>query len=149
MHKLCPICNISQVSVISNISDKEILILRKVGLPETICKPCYIKQLSEMKKSLRIELTQLNEIKEAAKAAYEEACKNYNPKSTLFTYVDHNLFLMTNEVKKKKPATNKYLKTVEKPKTEKATKVEQLAKKLLASLSKEQQEAMFKTFQNN
>jgi len=149
MQKLCPICNTSQLAIITNLSDKEIVILRKVGLPESICKPCYISQLSEMKKSLQSELTQLNEIKEAAKAAYDEACKNYSPKSTLFTYVDHNLFLMTNEVKKKKPATNKYLKAVEKPKAEKATKVEQLAKKLLASLSKEQQEAMFKTFQNN
>jgi len=149
MHKLCPICNTSQLAVITNLSDKEILILRKVGLPETICKPCYISQLSEMKKFLQIELAQLNEIKEVAKAAYDEACKNYNPKSTLFTYIDHNLFLMTNEIKKKKPAINKYIKAVEKSEKVKITKVELLAKKLIASLSKEQQAAMFKTFQNN
>jgi len=149
MQKLCPNCNTSQPAVVSNLSDKEILIMRKLEISEQICKQCYIAQLTDMKKPITEELTKLNIEKGIIKTSYDEVCKNYNHKANIFSYIDHNLFLITEGIKKKKPATNKYLKAAEKPERVKSTKIEQLAKKLLGSLSKEQQEAMFKTFQNN
>ena len=142
MKTLCPFCNTVQDAVGFNMTDKEIINLRKIGLSEHLCKTCYNKELSTLLNQVKSELIPLNEKLQITQSAYYKAHEAWKEKADLFRAIDYNIALIKHEAaKKEKPPSSKVTKT------DKPINIESLAKQIMASLNQEQQEAIIRSFQ--
>lgn len=144
MKTTCPSCNTTNDAVGFNLSDKEIINLRRIGLHEHLCKTCYNKELSTLLAITKAELAPLNEQVQAAQLAYYKAHDLWKAKADLFKAIDYNMNLIKFEDKKKEQATIKKV-----TKIDKVVDVDKLAKKILGNLSMEQQLAIMQAFQAN
>jgi len=141
MKKLCPSCNTIQESIGFDLSEKETWNLRQLNLSEHLCKSCYQRELSAMLEASKLELVPLNKEREITQTAYHKACEAWKTVADLHSLIDYNLSLMKFTAKKKESAAIK--KSI---KDGEPQSVEALCKQILASLSKEQQEAIIQTF---
>lgn len=138
----CPICNTPQPAISHNLSDREIINMRKLGIHEHLCKTCYNEKLSTLASSLKSELIPLHEQLEIAKLAYSQVYEAWKIKAALYQAADYNFNLIKfEEEKKNKPAKSKA------PSIDSKTKIEKKVTQILASLSQEQQESILKLFQ--
>ena len=144
MKTICPSCNTTNDAVGFNLSDKEIINLRRIGLHEHLCKSCYNKELLTLLSITKAELVPLNEQVQAAQLAYYKAHEAWKEKADLFKAIDYNMNLIKFETKKKEQTTTKKV-----PATDKPSDVDKLAKKILGNLSMEQQLAIMQAFQAN
>ena len=142
MKKLCPECNTIQDAISFKLSDKEILNMIKLDLSENLCSSCYKKLLSSRLADAKAELIPLNKEKEITQAAYYEAYNSWKEKAKQYKDLDYNLSLMTHTEQKKATVPKQTS-----PKDPKPLDVNQLAKKILANLSKEEQDNIMKAFQ--
>lgn len=144
MKTTCPSCNTIKDAIGHNLSDREIINMRQIGLSEHLCKTCYQQELFNLAAITKSDLIPLHEELEIAKQAYSKAYESWKSKANLYKAIDYNINLIKfEEEKKTKPPTKKVVSP------EKKSKIEKLATEILASLSKEQQESILKVFQNN
>lgn len=144
MKTTCPSCSTTNDAVGFNLTDKEIINLRRIGLSEHLCKTCYNKELSTLLAITKAELAPLNEQVQATQFAYYKAHDSWKAKADLFKAIDYNMSLIKHEDKKKEASTTKKA-----PKTDKVVDVDKLAQKILGNLSMEQQLAIMQAFQAN
>jgi len=141
MKKLCPVCNTLNDAIGFNLTEKEIHNISKIGLSEHLCKTCYQKELAKLLESTKAEIIPLNKEKEITQIAYHKAYEAWKDVATLYQAIDYNLSLMKHVVKQKEAITAKRV-----PKEVDPINAELFCKQFLASLSKEQQQAIIQTF---
>ena len=144
MKTTCPSCNTTQFAVAFNMTDKEIINLRKIGLSEHLCKVCYNKELSALLTITKSELIPLNEQLQSTQLAYYKAHEDWKIKADLFKAIDYNIALIKHEDQKKEKIASKQPRQSSKP-----INIETLAKQIMANLNQEQQEAIIRSFQTN
>ena len=144
MQTTCPSCNTTQFAIAFNLTDKEIINLRKIGLSEHLCKTCYHKELSTLAAQIKSELIPLNQSLQATQLAYYKAHEDWKLKADLFKAIDYNIALIKHEDQKKEKVAIRKVTTSSKP-----INIESLAKQIMASLNQEQQEAIIRSFQSN
>jgi hypothetical protein len=141
MKKLCPSCNTHQDAAVFNLSDKEILNARKIGMSEDLCLTCYKQTLTNMLKATKADLIPLNEQKNSLQAAYYTAYNAWKERAKQFEAIDYNLSLVMFETQKKEKPSKQ-------PKPEAEPDIDKLCKQIFEKLSKEQQATILQMFQN-
>jgi len=140
MKKLCPVCNTINEAIGFNLTEKEIHNISKIGLSEHLCKSCYQKELSTLLESTKSELIPLNKEKEITQSAYHKAYEAWKDVASIYQAIDYNLNMNKHAIKMKESAK------IRVPKTSEPVNIELLCQQILATLSKEQQQAIIQTF---
>jgi len=146
MKTLCPSCNTTNDAIGFNLTDKEIINMRILGLHEHLCKTCYLEKLSSLATETKIALVSLNEQQELARAAYTKAYESWKTQADLYRAIDYNINLVKFEEKKKATPIKKVNNT---DKVDNPNKIEKLAKKIFEGLDIAAQEAIIRSFQAN
>jgi len=140
MKKLCPVCNTLNNAIGFNLTEKEIHNISKIGLSEQLCKTCYQKELTTRLEATKAELIPLNKEKEITQTAYHKAYEAWKDVATLYQAIDYNLNMNKHAIKMKETVK------IRVPKTSEPVNIELLCQQILATLSKEQQQAIIQTF---
>jgi len=140
MKKLCPVCNTLNEAIGFNLSEKEIHNISKIGLSEQLCKTCYQTGLAKLLESTKAELIPLNKEKEITQTAYHKAYEAWKDVASIYQAIDYNLNMNKHAIKMKE--TSK----IRVPKTSEPVNIELLCQQILSTLSKEQQQAIIRTF---